>query len=401
MPLGTICIFMTDPKKFLVQHFGPACLAGITCFDWMALLTENGFRVSPQYWGKAAFLSVSSLGTSTCRLIEEAMYAKRLSAHRPQAPVFILGSWRSGTTYLHNILSLDDRFVSPNLFQTMYPHSCLMSEAWLRPLLDVFTPKKRFMDNMDMGLREPAEDEMALAILSQRSNMLSWAFPQNAARYDRFLDFRDVPDCDRQLWVQHLDRFVRKVTLRNAKLPLLKSPNHTARIRMILKLYPEAKFIHLRRNPDDVYRSLVHMASQVIPVWGLQTYSMETISDMVIDMYRRLYEAYFEQMPLIPAGQFHEIAYEELVREPIPVLEETYRSLRLGDFELIRSVFEYYTSTKAGYQKNQHREISESVSKQLRLQWQHSYEAWDYPTRGASTVPADERPFDTLRPLLG
>ena len=389
---------MADPKNFLVQHFGPACLAGITCSDWMALLAENGFRVSPQYWGKAAFLTASSLGTSTCRLIEEALYAKRLSAHQTLAPVFILGSWRSGTTHLHNILSLDDRFVSPNLFQTMYPHSFLMSEAWLRPLLDVFTPKKRFMDNMDMGLREPAEDEMALAILSLRSNMLSWTFPQNVARYDRFLDFRDVPDRDRVLWKQHLDRFVRKVTLRNAKQPLLKSPNHTARIRMILELYPDAKFIHLRRNPEDVYRSLVHMASQVIPVWGLQTYPTETISDMVIDMYRRLYEAYFEQQPLIPARQFHEIAYEELVRDPLPVLEETYLALQLGDFELRRAVFEKYTSAKAGYQKNQHREISGPVYEQLRLQWRQSYDAWDYPRRGASTVAVDERPFDTLLP---
>ena len=235
---------MSTPQNYRVQHFGPACLAGITVSDWAALLAENGFRVSPQYLGKAAFLTASSLGTSACRILEETFYAKSLSQHAVTAPVFILGSWRSGTTHLHNLLNLDDQFVSPNLFQTMYPHTFLISESWLRPLLDLMTPKKRFMDNMDMGLREPAEDEMALAILSLRSNMLSWTFPRNAARYDRFLDFRDVPDWDRHYWKQHLDRFVRKVTLRNGKQPLLKSPNHTARIRMLLELYPGAKFIH-------------------------------------------------------------------------------------------------------------------------------------------------------------
>ena len=373
---------MAAPQNFLVQHFGPACLAGITCSDWVALLAENGLRVSPQYLGKAAFLSVSSLCTSACRLLEEAMYGQKLAAHRTADPVFILGSWRSGTTHLHNILSLDDRFVSPNLFQTMYPHSFLMSESWLRPLLDVMTPKKRFMDNMDMGLREPAEDEMALAILSLRSNMLSWTFPRNAARYDRFLDFRDAPDSDRQLWKLHLDRFVRKVTLRNGKQPLLKSPNHTARIRLILELYPNAKFIHLRRNPYDVYRSLVHMASQMIPVWGLQTYPTETISDMAIDMYRRLYAAYFEQVPFIPAGQFHEVAYEDLIRTPVPVLEQTYNALNLGDFELRRSAIEAYTAAKSGYQKNRHQDIPAAVCEQLHVQWRQSFEAWDYPRTG-------------------
>ena len=369
---------MAAPQNFLVQHFGPACLAGITCSDWVALLAENGLRVSPQYLGKAAFLTVSSLCTSTCRLLEEALYAKSLSQHAVTAPVFILGSWRSGTTHLHNILSLDDQFVSPNLFQTMYPHTFLISESWLRPLLDLMTPKKRFMDNMDMGLREPAEDEMALAILSLRSNMLSWTFPRNAARYDRFLDFRDVPESDRQLWKQHLDRFVRKVTLRNGKLPLLKSPNHTARIRLILELYPNAKFIHLRRNPYEVYRSLVHMASQVIPVWGLQTYPAETISNMVIDMYRRLYAAYFEQVSLIPAGQFYEVAYEDLIQTPLPVLEQTYHALQLGDFELRRSAIEAYTAAKSGYQKNRHQDIPAAVCEQLHVQWRQSFDAWGY-----------------------
>jgi len=377
---------MTETRNFLVHHFGPGCLAGITCSDWLILLAQNGFRISPGYLGKAAFLTVSSLGSSACRLVEEAIYAKRLAEHSVADPVFILGSWRSGTTHLHNIFCLDDRFVSPNLYQTMYPHSFLTSEAWFRPLLDLFIPKTRFMDNMVMGLREPAEDEMALAILSLRSNMLSWTFPQNAAKYDRYLDFRDVPDSDRQIWKQHLDRFVRKFTLGNGKQPLLKSPNHTARIRMILELYPRARFIHIRRNPYDVYRSLVHMASQVIPVWGLQSYPTETISDMAIAMYRRLYTAYFEEVTLIPAGQFHEITYEDLIRTPLPVLEEAYNALNLGDFEVRRSTIENYTKAKSGYQRNRHRDIPTEDCERLHIEWRQSFEAWDYEKIEPATV---------------
>jgi hypothetical protein len=375
---------MAESANFLIQHLGPACLAGITCSDWGRLLVENGFRVSPRYLGKAAYLSVSSVLTSMCRLLEEALYARRLSQHSAADPVFILGSWRSGTTHLHNILCLDEQFVSPNLFQTMYPHTFLVSESWLRPMMDVLTPKKRFMDNMEMGLREPAEDEMALAILSLRSNMLSWTFPQNAARYDRFLDFQGVSQTDRQIWKSHLSRFVGKFTLRNAKWPLLKSPNHTARIQLILELFPKAKFIHIRRNPYEVYRSLVHMASRVIPVWGLQAYPTDTISDMVVAMYRQLYAAYFEQVPLIPKGQFHELAYEDLVQSPLPVLEETYAALSLGEFEPRRAAFEVYTRAKSHYQRNRHQEIPAAICEQLHDQWRQSFEAWDYPRVGAS-----------------
>lgn len=379
---------MSDPKNFLVKHFGPGCLAGITLFDWLSLLAENGFRISPQYLGKAAFLTASSLCSTTCRLIENAVYYRQLARHQTSDPLFILGSWRSGTTYLHNLVCLDDNFISPNLYQTMYPHSFLVSESWLRPALDLFVPKKRFMDNMEMGLREPAEDEMALAILSLRSNMLSWAFPRNAGRYDQFLDFRDATEMDRQIWKHQLEQFVRKFTLRNGKHPLLKSPNHTARIRMILELYPRARFIHIRRNPFEVYRSLVHMASQVIPVWGLQTYPVETISDMVIDTYRRLYDAYFEQVPLIPAGQLHEIAYEDLIRSPLPVLEATYHALNLGDFDLRRAAIQNYLAARSSYQRNKHVEIPAAVGEQLRVQWRQSFETWGYEQTGNETRSA-------------
>lgn len=375
---------MADSKNFLIQHFGPGCLAGITCSDWGRLLSENGFRVSPRYLGKAVYLSASSVVTSMFRLLEEAIYARQLSQHTASDPVFILGSWRSGTTHLHNILSLDEQFVSPNLFQTMYPHSFLISEPWLRPMMDVLTPRKRFMDNMEMGLREPAEDEMALAILSLRSNMLSWTFPRNSARYDRFLDFQGVSESDRQSWKSQLARFVNKFTLKNARRPLLKSPNHTARIQLILELYPQAKFIHIRRNPYEVYRSLVHMASRVIPVWGLQTYPTDTISDMVISMYRQLYAAYFEQVSQIPEGQFHELAYEDLIQSPLPVLEDAYVSLGLGEFDHRRKAFEVYTQTQSNYQRNRHKEIPPAIREQLHDQWRQSFEAWGYPRAGAN-----------------
>jgi hypothetical protein len=369
---------MSDSKNFLIKHFGPGCLAGITFFDWLSLLSENGCRISPQYLGKAAFLTVSSLCSSTFRLIGNALYSRQLSRHQKSDPVFILGSWRSGTTYLHNLICLDHRFVSPNLYQTMYPSTFLVSEAWLRPALDLFVPKRRFMDNMEMGLREPAEDEMALAILSLRSNMLSWTFPRNAVHYDQFLDFREASDEDRRIWKHHLDQFVRKFTLRNGKQPLLKSPNHTARIRLILELYPRARFIHIRRNPYEVYRSLVHMASQVIPVWGLQSYPTETISDMVIETYRRLYDAFFEQVPEIPTGQFHEIAYEDLIQNPVSAIEGTYKALNLSDFHSLRRTIEQYTAGKSGYQRNRHREIPAAICEQLQAQWKQSFETWGY-----------------------
>ena len=219
---------MNQLKNWIINRFGPACLAGITARDWVGLLIENGFRISPRYWGKVPYLTVSSVCTSTVATVESLVHGRGIQNTESHTPLFIVGSWRSGTTFLHTLLCLDQQYASPSLFQTMFPHSFIMSEPWLRPMLELGTPDKRFMDNMPMNLREPHEDEMALAIMCQRSNMLSWAFPKNARTYDKYLAFHDTSEQDREAWKQSFDRFVRKMSYCTGKPLVLKSPNHTA-----------------------------------------------------------------------------------------------------------------------------------------------------------------------------
>jgi hypothetical protein len=45
-----------------------------------------------------------------------------------QPPVFIIGHWRSGTTYLHELMHLDSRFVSPTTYQCFAPHHFLLTQ---------------------------------------------------------------------------------------------------------------------------------------------------------------------------------------------------------------------------------------------------------------------------------
>ena len=380
---------MSDKNNFFLKHFGPSCIAGISLTDWLILLAENGFRISPCYLGKLPFLSTSSVITTVSSAIEQAMYDSRLRALPVEDPIFILGCWRSGTTHLHNLLCLDERYGYSNMFQTMYPHTFLTCEWWARPLLDLLTPKKRFMDNMQQGLREPHEDEMALCIMTRKSNMLSWAFPRRAEYYDRYLSFNEASDRDRADWKRALDLFVRKLTLRTGRRLVLKSPNHTARIKLILELYPNAKFLHIKRNPYDVFKSMCHMAREVIAVWGLQYFPPENIPAMVVETYRNLYDSYLDQVGLIPAGNFYEVGYEELVQQPFQCLEQTYEQLSLGGFDDVRSKLEDYAAKNAGYQKNKHTDIPDDQRRILNTEWRRAFEAFGYEMRDTNESKAE------------
>lgn len=44
---------------------------------------------------------------------------------------------------------------------------------------------------------------------------------------------------------------------------LIKSPVHTARVKLLLELFPDAQFIYIHRHPFDVFKSAVNMAGKI------------------------------------------------------------------------------------------------------------------------------------------
>lgn len=367
-----------DTAQQIVRLIGPGCLAGVRCSDWWRLLAANDFYVSPRFWGKAAHLTVSSLVTSPLSWLEGYLYRPVLDSTAVEPPLFVLGSWRSGTTFLHNLLSQDERFAAPDLYQTMYPRTFRLSRWWWEPMLRMGLPRKRFMDNVEQSFSEPAEDEMAIGILSRRSNMLAWTFPRNEARYERYLTFEGTTDREQAEFKNALKYFVRKVQQRAGRPLILKSPNHTARIRLLLETFPEAKFLHIRRHPYNVFRSFRHMARQVIPVWGLQKYDDDAIDEMIVRLYRKLNEAYFAQRDLIPAGRLHEIAYEDLAAAPRAKIEEIYEALNLPDFRQMKPALDAYLGEVGEYRKNRHADIPAETREILHREWGFCFDRWDY-----------------------
>ncbi|MFV0442049.1 MAG: sulfotransferase family protein, partial [Planctomycetaceae bacterium] len=344
---------MSDLKLKLAELTGPGALAGITLGDWLALLWENRFRVHPRFWGRVGFISVSAPFTSVIAPLERWRYAGMYRQTAIPSPLFLLGGWRCGTTHLHNLFALDERFGYSSLFQTMYPRTFLTSEWWWLPLLAAMTPRKRWQDNVSLSLKEPAQDEMALCIMTRRSSMLGWVFPQRFMEYERFLDFQEVADTDIDVWKRGFREFLHKLTYVNSGRPsVLKSPYHTARIRLLMETFPDARFLHIHRHPYEVFPSLCHTMKKVMGAFGVQTLDESQLEDDAIETYRRLYRAYFEQVGEIPAGRFHDISYQQLSERPLETLIGAYESLGLPDFDVVRPTIEKYLSEVSSYERN-------------------------------------------------
>ena len=67
-----------------------------------------------------------------------------------------------------------------------------------------------------------------------------------------------------------LVRFLAKLSTDYNRPLVLKSPPHTGRIRLLLELFPDARFVHIRRDPYTVFRSTRHMYATTMRFWQLQ-----------------------------------------------------------------------------------------------------------------------------------
>jgi hypothetical protein len=356
---------------------GPGLLTGVTFGDWLRVYRENGFRVSPRRVLNAASSFLGSFGNSFFRRIENWRFDKPVGETSIQPPLFILGHWRNGTTHLHNLFAADQRFAYPNIYQVMYPHTFLTTEAIKSRLLAPLMPETRFgVDNVRMSWAVPYEDEFAIAMASGLSPYLGLAFGHRREHYDRYLTLRSVSADEVERWKQTLLHFLRKLSWKYGRPLVLKSPTHTCRIRLLLEMFPDAKFVHIHRHPFAVFRSTRKMIRGVHAYNGLQ--AAIDWDDHIVNRYCEMYDAFLEEKDLIPAGHFHELAFEDLDRDPIGQMGRIYKSLTLPDFSVCEPDLQAYVNSISGYKKNEFAELAVDVKSLLADRWQRYFEAWGY-----------------------
>ncbi len=318
-----------------------------------------------------------SLGNSWAAGAVERRYGAALAAIRVEAPVFVLGHYRSGTTHLHEMLSHDRRFASPSRFQAFNPRTFLVTERlwWWKGLLEPWMLPRRVQ-----------EDEVAYLVASRLSPYLDWCFPRSRQGYARTLTFREAPAEEVVSWSAAVEGFLRALTLREGRRLILKSPPHTARMGLLLKMFPDARFIHIRRDPYAVFSSTLTMLKAARPVFRLQVGPREVDVEEVLRVYAEMYDAYFEDREHVPEGQLVEVAYEDLVRDPVGQVRGIYEGLNLADFEPFRPELEGYLASIRGYRKNRHRPLDEATRGRVARAWGRNFAVWGYSTEAGARV---------------
>jgi hypothetical protein len=327
-------------------------LAGCNLTNFLRLLAHNRFRIDLPYIPRFLYTLLLCGVMSPFRFVETAKYSRAVrNVELCHNPLFILGHWRSGTTFLHNVLSCDPHFGYFTTFQAYIPGVFLSAERIFKPVVSTSIPKKRPMDGVDMGVDLPQEDQYALGAYSPFSYYHGWCFPRTMARYNRLALLQDVPESAVAEWKKTYVFLLKKIApcTGNRRL-LLKNQDNTARVRLLLDLFPDAKFIHIHRNPYHVFFSMMRFMTMVIPLYCLQTPPSRTVlEDVMLDFYAGMYKKYLAERPRIPRKNLVEMPYEAFVDRPLAHLRDIYGALSLEGFDAAEPAFKRYLSSQKSF----------------------------------------------------
>jgi hypothetical protein len=381
----------TSEKKAGGREWTPHMWEGMHFRGWARLILRNRCAVERPYWHVLVIVTLVSLLHSCLKVVQEAWYGRRvrLTAINPP-PIFIIGHWRTGTTLLHELFMLDDRHTCPTYYQCFDTNNFLLTEWLFKRLFFFFMPARRPMDNMKAGWDRPQEDEFALCMLGMPSPYLSIAFPNRPAMDQEYLDLEGVSPQALRTWKTTLYRFLQALTFNRPGRLVLKSPTHSCRIKVLLQLFPEARFVHVVRNPYDVFPSTVHLWKSLAEKHGLQVPTGAGLEEYVFNTFTQLYGTLEKTRTLVAPSRFCELKYEDLARDPIREMRKIYEDLELGGFSELLPRLRQYLADNHDYQTNRYAELTPEKEAEVTRRWGHVIRRYGYPLRGTSGLAGKE-----------
>lgn len=354
-------------------------LAGYTWQNIARLMVENRAVVSPRYWPRFCYaLGMVSL-TTPFRVHQRLKLARVVRETQiEQDPVFVIGNYRTGTTYLITMLSKDPaRGYTSNLLA--YSFSMYFSIPGLaRRVVDASLPDQRPMDNVPLSSDEPTEEEYCVGTFSKYAYYHGMVFPRRFRDLARYHSFEGLPE-DARRWKRDYDYVLRALThLAGGRQLFLKNPAIAFRIEQVLELYPNAKFIHTYRNPYTLYASNLKYYRKVVPLYTLQTFTDAMLQEEVLALYETHMASYERTKSRIPPGNLLEVKYEDFVKDPMPVMEQIYGQFQLEGWEGAQGEFQRHFDAQRTYKANEF-QLSDSVIRAVNERWDGIRELHGYP----------------------
>jgi hypothetical protein len=355
-------------------------LAGSTLTNFLRLLAQNKFKIGMVGVPRILYSMAMSTVLAPLNAYEKIHCSKEINnTVIEKSPLFIIGHWRSGTTYLHNLLSQNDIFAYPTTFQTVTPGVFLCFEKIIKPIVESSLPPKRPEDDITLGPDLPQEEEYGIGNLSPYSFYNGWCFPQNVHYYYNFVLMENVSQHTVENWKNIYLYYLKKLTLSHqGKQLVLKNPANTARVKLLLEMFPDAKFIHIYRNPYYTFLSMMRNIEKEMTLYCVQKpMNVSIFETTMINLYNRMFEKYFSEKLHIPNGNLIEIRYEDLTMNPLKEVEKIHQKLELPGFETCQDNLKKYIATQRNVKTHKYI-LDEQLKNKIYSHFKTTIDLWGY-----------------------
>ena len=246
---------------------------------------------------------------------------------QPADPVFVIGLPRSGTSLLFNLLSLDIAHRSPMYWEIMH----------LMPLAKTEIARKRreFKTNTELKLAKTIIPKLrAIHTIRATTPEECQQIATMNIRSFVYMCMADVPEYVEYLKSTSFDsvfkwhkKFYQALELNGKPTRwLLKDPSHIGHLPQILKEYPNAKFIHIHRDPAESVASFCSLTKNVRLAFSKKI-DTEGIGKTVINFWNHNLSKGMEDRKSLSSDQIVDIQYSEFVKNPLDHIKNTYQQL--------------------------------------------------------------------------
>jgi hypothetical protein len=253
----------------------------------------------------------------------------------------------------------------------------------MRPLADFLLtglgPSERPMDSMPFSPDEPEEEEVAVGSISGHMANLFMYFPHEARyHFDRWTLMENISPTELAEWQDALRATFRKASwLAGGKRLVSKNPWNTARLPHLVDMWPDAPFLHIVRHPYGVYLSAWNALKTGAPLLQFGHADEDEVRELFLDFYRELLQLHIKQREPLPAGQYAEVRYEDLVADPVGELRGVYERLGLDGWARYEPNLRTYLASIADYKPNKFR-LDRDLAARIADEWSFAFDEWGY-----------------------
>jgi hypothetical protein len=262
-----------------------------------------------------------------------------------EKPLFIIGNLRSGSTFLHRLLSRDsetftslttwDIYLTPSVIQKKITKFVSRLDhklgGHLHRLLYAFDRRTLGQFKIHrISFFQPEEDENILLHIWD-SFWVSFLFPfmDEMPNYQHF-DEAFPPERKRLIMSFYKSMLRRHMYATGKKYFVAKNPAFSPKIETLLEFFPDARIIYLARNPLDMLPSTVSWINYARRVFT-EPNEKYLYLDEIVDFTQHWYRYPLRYLDAHPSPRHLILNYDDLIQRPEQVIRSFYEQFGYPD----------------------------------------------------------------------